>query len=504
MKNRKTIYLSLAVMIGIVVLVNILAKNYFFRLDFTADQRYTLSKATKNIVQELDDPVTVSAYFTKDLPPQIVQIQRDFKDMLTEYANVSKGNLVYEFIDPNEDETIEQEIVQAGIQPRIISVREKDQAVQKKAYLAAIVKYGENQEIIPFIQPGTAMEYALSTAIKKLTVNDKPTIGFVTGHGEVPTQNMQQTMMSLDVMYNFEKVDFTDSTILEKYKTMALINPQDSINEETLAKIDEFLGKGGNILMAFNRVDGNFSQYMGIEKTTGLETWLEEKGVRVENEFVVDASCKNVYVQQRNGFFTINTPVPFPYIPQITNFADHPVTEGLESIGLQFASPITFIGDSSIAFTPLAFTSEKSGKLSVPLRFNIEKQWDESDFPMKKIPVAAAIEGKLVGSNSSKIIVVSDGDFTINGEGQEAREVEADNVNLLVNAIDWLSDDTGLIELRTKGVTNRPLEQIDDAQKSMYKYLNFFVPILLVLFYGIFRIQRKKLIRIKQMDENYI
>ncbi len=102
------------------------------------------------------------------------------------------------------------------------------------------------------------------------------------------------------------------------------------------------------------------------------------------------------------------------------------------------------------------------------------------------------------------MVVIADGDFPVNGTGQQVQKLKPDNVNLLVNAIDWLSDDTGLIELRTKGVTSRPLDQVEDGRKALIKWLNFLLPILLIIIYGIFRMQRNRNIRMKRMEEDYV
>jgi len=132
MKKKNSLTASLLIIAGIIILFNILSVRYFARLDFTSDQRYTLSKATKDIVRTLDNPVTITAYFSEGLPANITQIRSEFRDLLTEYANASKGKVVYEFINPNKNEENEQKAVKAGISPVIINVREKDESVQKR------------------------------------------------------------------------------------------------------------------------------------------------------------------------------------------------------------------------------------------------------------------------------------------------------------------------------------------------------------------------------------
>ena len=504
MNSKKSVTIYIIVIASILVLVNVLANRFFFRLDFTGDKRYTLSEATKNILDDLDDPVTVTAYFSEDLPPQIAQAKSDFKDLLIEYANASDGNVMYEFVNPNKDDKTEQEAMQAGIRPVVINVREKDQAVQKKAYLGAVVKYGDKTEAIPFMQQGAAMEYDLSTAIKKLTVEDKPPIGFIQGDGEPGLNEMQQAVQALDVLYKVDPVTLTDTTNLQQYKTLCLIAPKDSIPELHFQMLDSYLANGGNLYIAMNRVEGDLQQSRGYSVNTGLETWLAKKGLTVENSFVTDAQCGKVSVRQQQGMFTFNTQMAFPYLPIASNFKKSPITEGLESVVFKFVSPIDYTGDSTLQYKPLVLSSDESGKQGVPLYFNIQKKWDKSDFRNPDLTLAAMLSGKIDGSKNSRIILIGDGDFAINGAGQNAHQVQPDNVNLMVNSIDYLSDDTGLIALRTKGISSRPLKTIDDSTKTLLKYLNFLLPILLIVAFGIFRLQRNRMIRYKRMRDDYI
>jgi len=503
MDRKKSLGIYIAVVAGILILLNVLANRFFFRIDFTEDKRYTLSNATKDLLDGLQDPVTITAYFSEGLPPNIDKTRIDFRNMLSEYATRSRGKVLYEFINPNKEPQVEQEAMQNGISPVVINVREKDQSVQKKAYLGAVLKYGENTEVIPFVQPGSAMEYSLSSSLKKLTAEEKNLIGFIQGHGEPTTTMMSQAMQALDVLNIVEGVNLTDSTYLARYETLALIAPTDSIPQEHLAMLDEYLAQGGNLLVAINRVDGDLQQSMGNEVTTGLETWLEEKNIQVDNGFIVDANCGQVSVVQQQGFISFTSQVAFPYLPIFTNFADHPVTSGLETVIMQFASSVSYTGDSTLNFQPLVFSSEKSGTQSAPLYFNIQREWSDRDFPMQSLVAAGLLEGKIAGQNNAKLLVVGDGDFAVNGQGQQAQQLSPDNVNLLVNAIDWMSDDTGLIELRTRGITSRMLEQIEDGKKNFLKWLNVLLPVLLIIAYGIIRLQHNRLIREKRRSENY-
>jgi gliding-associated putative ABC transporter substrate-binding component GldG len=503
--SGKSLTTQILLMIGIVIIVNIISDQLFFRIDLTADKSYTLSKATKNLLRSLEEPITVTAYFTEDVPPQLLQARKDFKDMLTEYSTIADGNIVYEFIDPNKDEASERKAMQEGIMPSIVNVRERDQMTQKRVFLGAILKMDNRKEIIPMIQAGTAMEYALSSAIKKLSVTDKPLVGFVQGHGEPSMNALQQVMVSLGVLYNIQAVMLDDPNVdLAGFSAIAIVAPTDTIPAEQFAVLDRYLAGGGNLFIAYNKVKGDFTTVSGTSMYTGLEDWLARKGLYVDNNFLVDAVCGSVGVQQQAGFMNFTTNISFPYLPVIQKFADHPVTKGLEQVLLPFASTIQYTGDTSLVFTPIAFSGAKSGTLNPPLYFDVNKKWTDTDFPLSGLAVAGVLEGRISGGGEAKIILVGDGDFPVNGEGQRPQQLQPDNINLMVNSIDWLSDETGLIDLRTKAITARPLKDVEEGRKTFLKWLNFMLPIILIIIYGIFRNQRNRALRVKRMEEGYV
>ena len=508
MLTKKKVLTSIALLFGILLLVNIIASRFFERLDFTADKEYTLSDATQNILNKLDGPVTVTAYFSENLPPNIARVRSDFKDMLIEYNNASGGKIVYDFVDPNKDRQTEMTAQRSGVRPIMINVRERDQMKQQRAYLGAVLQYNGKKEVIPFIQPGAAMEFKLSSTIKKLSLKQKTQIAFLEGNGEPPISSMKQLEQQLSIMYNVGSYRFSDTSgIPVKYKSLVIIAPSDTIAPRYFKQLDDYLAHGGRILVALNRVKGDLSKASGSSVYTGFSKWLQSKGIDVEDDFVVDNNCGNVMVRQQQGMFVMNTPVKFPYLPLITNFADHPITKGIESVLMPFASPIKLLPkDSTLKVTKLAVTSDKSGMEKPPIYFNIQKKWSASDFPASSLPVAVAVSGKLEGNTFSKMVVFGDGDFAVNGPGKNGgQRLQADNVNLMANSIDWLSDDTGLIALRTKGITSRPLKSnISDSTKTLVKYLNFLLPILLIIGFGIVRYRYRRSKRNKWMSEKYV
>ncbi len=492
--KKTNIFIQLGIVVGIIFVVNLISNQLYLRLDFTADQRYTLSKATEKTLEDLDDIITVKAYFSEELPPQLLRNRRDFEDLLVEYENRSNGNLVYEFISPNDEEEVEQEALQKGIQPVIINVTEKDQVQQMKAYMGAVLTMGEKTEVIQVVQPGASMEYDLTTAIKKVAVTDKPKVALIQGHGEPALSSMVQLGQQLSVLYDVEPFSLSDSaSIPSYYQAIMLIDPKDSIPARDFYAMDQYLKTGGSVFIGYANVKGDLqTSQLSPADNIGLKAWLSNKGIELGGEFVVDQQCAPVSVRQNSGFgFMMQSQIPFHYFPIVSEFADHPITKGLESVFLPFTNTVSVTSvDSAMKVTNLAFSSEKSGFVSASGYVDVQKRWRQDEFLSGPQPLAIAVSGKIGAASAAKMVIVSNGQFAVNGEGQQQQQVNPDNINFAANSVDWLADDTGLVDLRTKGITNRPLEQLEDSERNIYKYGNVFAPILLVLIYAFIRKQR--------------
>lgn len=502
--KKQTIFIQLIIVVAIVLVVNMLSNQLYFRLDFTEDKRYTLSDATKNVLEDLDGVITVTAYFSEDLPPQLLSNRQDFEDMLIEYENRSGGNVVYEFVNPNGDQAVESEVQQKGISPIMINVRENDRVEQMRAYMGATLQMDDGTEIIPVIQPGTAMEYSLTTSIKKLSIKDKPKVALIQGHGETSLSSLPQLNQQLSVLYETEEYTISDAEEIPSfYRALVWVAPKDTIPASHLQKLSQFISSGGKLFVAYSNVQGDLQQgSLTTSPNIGLVDWLTQQGVKIGSDFVVDAQCAKVTVTQQQGYFRINSQVDFPYFPQVNSFEDHPLTKGLDQIMLPFTSTVVAINtDSTVRSTTLVYTSSNSGTVRAPSYVDVQRKWNQNDFGMGVQPLAVALEG--LGNGLGKLVVIGNGEFFQNGEGQQMRQVSADHVNFASNAIDWLADDTGLIDLRTKGIESRPLEAIEDSTKNLLKYGNVFAPILLLLIYAFVRKLRMQRRRQKWMQGNF-
>jgi ABC-type uncharacterized transport system involved in gliding motility auxiliary subunit len=312
---------------------------------------------------------------------------------------------------------------------------------------------------------------------------------------------LMQANQELGILYHVEQVTVNDSTPIPGHlKSLVIVRPTDSIPALVFSELDKYLARGGRLYVAVNRVNGDLQQGFGSRVTTGLETWLSGKGIYINENFILDENCVTATMQQQIGNAIQISSVAIPYIPRINQFSDHPVTQGLEEVVLPFASTMDFMGDSSLTFTPLLYSSDLSGTEPTPAYFNFQRRWTQADFPLQRQVLGGILEGSFDGGIPARMVVIADGDFAVNENGQQ---VNPDNVNLLVNGIDWLSDDTGLIELRTKGVSSRPIKQMEDSKRTLVKWLNFILPILLVLIYGFVRYQYRKNQRILRMEADF-
>ena len=488
----KRISIRAGFLIAIIIVVNLVGTRFDFRFDLTEDKDHTLSKTTTDVLDDLRDDVAIRAYFSEDLPPQYVEVRERFPAVLMEYANRSGGKIVYEFINPNEDESKQQDALNAGIRPLMINVLENGKKKKKqKAFMGLVIKLDDRSEVIPLLQPGTETEYEITKAIKKCLVKDKQVVGFLQGHGEPRLTELNAVRERLEVLYQVQEILLTDSTeIPSGIRLLLLVRPTTEFNDLEIQKLQHFLDAGGNFIIALNRVDGNLQHASGAAVITGLERWLQQLGIAAEDNFVVDASCASITLQQQTGAGIISRQIAFPYMPVISTFAQHPITQGLKNVVMQFASNLKYNGDSSRRFTPIAFSSSKSALQKAPLVFDVQHQWTASDFPLENIPVAGILEDKSAAPGTSTLVLIADGDFSINEPKHKVSGIQSDNINLMVNAIDWLSEDPRIIELRTKRADSRPIHQLEESSIMLIKYANIMIPLILALAYGIYRLQR--------------
>lgn len=487
---------NIYIILGIIIL-NIASYFLFFRLDFTANKRYSLSSVSKNIVKNTKEQITVDFYVTEDLPQEFKKLAREFISLLKEYKSLSKTNFTINIIYPDSDEK-KLQAIDAGIQPIHIEVREKDLEKIQTIFIGAVVKVGDKQGTIPLINQETPFEYEITRLLKQAANNIKPHVGFINGHGEPSLTTLTQVIGELSHLSNITSINLMDDdNDFSKYHVLCIIAPTEPFLPFEIELLETYLNNGGRLFIALNHAIGQISemQSRGYINRTGIEDMLEKKGLKIRYDFVIDHNCGTITINQQHGYMNVQSNINSPYLPVITNFSKHAITTGLNAIMTPFASSIEQVKTSSTyIFHPLAKTSSISGVQQAPIFFNLQKQWNKRDYNSPHNVVAALLTNE---DNSSAVVAITDADFIIT-------PLRVDNINFAVNSIEWLADNTGLIQLRNKFTTFPALEPIDEYSKSFLKYLNFLLPILIILIIGIIRTRSNIIKRQNRSRTGYI
>ncbi|MBI2619405.1 MAG: Gldg family protein [Ignavibacteriales bacterium] len=501
--HRTQTLLRFLIIAGILVLVNFISVRLFGRLDLTAQGVYTLSDASKKLVGSLDDRVTVKAYFTEDLPAPYNSNRRVTLDLLNEYKAYSGGNLTFEFLNP-EGEKGEQEAQQQGVAPVQVQVIKEDRLEVKRGFMGLVMLYEDKKEAIPVVQNLRSLEYDVSSTLKRLTAKAKKKIGYTTGHQEAEPASFRQAMQAVSAQYDLVPVDLSSNQpVSGDIAALLVIAPQRKFADSATYQLDQYLMHGGSIAFLLNRYDANLQARFAQEIQTGLDNLLANYGVRVNADLVRDAQCAPVTVMQQQGFFRVQSQIPFPLLPNASNFnPENVLVKDLENVFFYFVSSVdtTLAAEKGLKADVLIRSSKQSGRQTGFMLIDPFQKLTPADLPEQHIPLAVAVEGsfqsfyadKLPRAETSaspptKILLFGDGDFM-----KDEMLGSRDNLNLFANIVDYLADDEGLITIRSKDVTQPPLEQVTDGTRRLLKYANVALPPLLVVTYGLFRWRRRR------------
>ena len=517
MNTKKTqTLLRVLLVLGILILVNFISVRIFGRLDLTKASVYTLSDASKNLVRNLDDRVTVKAYFTEDLPAPYNNNRRAVLDILNDYKAYSKGNLHYEFINP-EGEKNEREAQQAGIPPVEVQIVKEDKFEVKRAFLGLVMMYEDKKEVLPVIQNLGSLEYDISAALKRLTTRTKKRIGYTTGHQETALSSMQRASQEINAQYESVPVDLSSNAaeIPQDLAALLIIAPQTKFSDTAKYQIDQYLMRGGKVAFLLNKMNVDLSAQYKVAQPVdlGLEDMLENFGIRINGDLVRDAQCASITVMQNQGQFQMRSQIPFPYLPNAVNVDRlNPIVKDLQGIIFYFVSSLdtTPASNKGLKAEVLVRSSKHSGRQSGFVMIDPFHHYTPEELAESNIPMAAVVSGSFKSffegkslvphttkSPDTRIVVVGDGDFM-----KDDFAGNRGNLTFFVNIVDFLADDAGLITIRSKDVAQPPLEQVSDATKKILKYGALVLPPFLVIGYGLMRWRRR--IALKRSLENQL
>ncbi len=497
MKRDFSTQTTLLLAAAILVVVNLIGLNIFGRLDLTDDRVYSLSHASKDLVRELEDPITITAFFTADLPARFATNRRFLRDKLNDYRAYGGQNIEYQFIDPGEDEELRGEAGRLGIPPIQIQVIESDNVQLKNAYMGVALEYENNRETIPVIQDLSRLEYDLTSAIRRLTRTEKPVAAFWSGHGEPnPMQSMQALQRGLSANYEVRTVTEADLQGDDSPDVLLVIAPTDTIPEAHLQALDEYIMNGGRVGFLLNRVAADLQTAQAAELNIGLESMLANYGIVLSPNLIMDEQSSFVTMQRQQGFFTINQQIDYPLFPVASQFnMDNQMVNRLQRLAFYFVSSIdtSAVLPSDVTREPLIYSSSKSGLQQG--FFTLQPMEASATLSGGPFLLGAAFTGAFPSAYTpgrtgvpTRLVIVGDGDF-LNESIIPATE---ESVQFGLNLADWLVQDEALLSIRSKSIEPRTLRDVSEGMRPVIKYSTMLGPLLIVVLFGLARWRRRR------------
>jgi ABC-2 type transport system permease protein len=393
------------------------------------------------------------------------------------------------------------------------------------------------------------LEYNLANTIQKIQAPTKPSIAFLEGHGELAPEQIEDFAFTLSKYYILKRFNLKDKLYIPSQEFMAVViaKPTQKFEETEKYKLDQYIMSGGKVLWMLENLNTNLDSlqsnngaFIATDYGLNLEDQLFRYGARVNFDVVQDMQCNQiplaVGIDQFGNAQNMQL-FPWNYYPVITNYnPEHPVSKNMDAVMLQFAGSIDTIAgknNSNVQKTILLSSSKYSNRVNAPVKINVNdvrQKPDPAKYPDKNIPVAVALEGEFESifknrlafstqamvdtlselkfkdhSKNTRMVVISDGDFCRNeidpktgkatplGYYKYTRETFA-NKDFLLNIIEWLTDENGIIAARSKEIKTRLLdEQRVKQEKFKWQLINTLLPIGMVLaFAAIFGWWRRK------------
>ncbi len=547
-KNKDLTYAL--IFIGVIVLVNIISSFFFTRIDFTSEGRYTLSPLTRDILDKLDDRIQITVYLEGgDFPAGFKRLRSSTFDMLTDLKAYSNNNLNFDFVNPmagSEEVQREnyQKLLEQGIEATSLNVTTESGNSQKIIFPAALVSYKGVQLPVKLLQTQTGvdpqevlnnsiqnLEYAFTSTIKKAVSGGKQRIGFTEGHGELNDLQLSDAMNSLSNWSEVGRVDLSTITFegLDKLKLLVVAKPNTEFTEAEKYKIDYFVMKGGRVLWAIDQIYAELDSLRGageqlaFPRKLNLDDMLFRYGARINYDLILDMNSSRIPLKMGDaGGQSQFELVPWLFYPVFVPVSTHPIVKNLDGVRSEFPSTIDLIDIKGVQSVPILSSSPYNRKLEVPTMLSlqmVEQEPDpklfqgplkvagvllEGEFPsvFRNRPVPAGIiEPATIPAQSSfgKMMIIADGDIFKNqinttdgshyplGFDRYTQE-QYGNKNFLLNAADYLMDDSGIIGLRNKELRLRLLDKAkikDD--KTFWQVINLGLPLIMLIACGIFQ-----------------
>lgn len=529
-----------------VVVINLLAGLYFYRVDLTEEKRYTIKEPTRQLLQGLDDDVYVEVFLAGDLNAGFKRLQKSIEEILTEFRITSGNRIQYSFSDPQSalsqkaQTEFMNDLVAKGINPMNVIDTKDGQRTEKLVFPGAVVSYGGFEKGVMLLKGNRALtsdqvlnqsieglEFELANAIYQLTNSDRKRVGLLNGNGELDSLAIASLNNALLDQYDVFKVDLDRKQSIDNYDLLIMLKPTQAFSALDKLKLDQYVMKGGKLLLLLDRMDAvmdsaSRQNYFAFPYELNLDDLLFRYGVRINPDLIQDkVAARYPIVTGMVGNRPQLMQMDWPFFPLINQYVVHPITRNLDASLLRFASSIDTVRAIGIQKTPLLFSSITSRKLGAPVKVSandLRTNVDPAQFNDGPIPIAYLLEGEFNSlfkgrflpegsgldrveerSVPTKIIVVADGDIArneVNSRTGQPLQLGFDpissytfaNQDLLLNMVAYLVEEDGLINARNKEVKIRPLNRTRIVEERAYwQITNLVVPVVLLIVYGIVR-----------------
>ncbi len=554
----------------ILISVNIIGNYIYTRFDLTSEKRYTLSNATKEMLEDLDEYVFFKVYLEGEFPAGFKRLRNETKEMLNEFRAYS-SYVEFEFVNPSESSSEEERnkvyklLIEKGLQPTNVQENNKEGNSETLIFPGAIVNYLHKESSIELLKAQMGMppqevlnssienlEFTLASIIRQLAVEKRASIAFIEGHGELDSketadignalaERYRVTRVKLNGQLNslmeFKSYDSINGKIIirNKFDAIIIAKPDSAFSEKDKFIVDQFLMRGGKILWLVDPVYATMDSLQHQRTTLGfgldlnLNDMFFRYGVRMNRELLLDLNSRRIPIvtgmignQPKQEF------LPWFYFPIITASSKHPIVNNMNAIMTDFPCTLDTVKADHLKKTSLLASSQYSRISKAPALIDLQMMDNPPDQRMYHMPpqmVAVLIEGKFKSlfanrippqlSNSDSIgftkesknttqIFISDGDIIRNqlhyskgyplplGLDQFSRQTFG-NKDFILNAINYLIDENGLISIRSREIKLRLLDKNKmDENMLLIKSLNVVMPILLVALMGFLIHWRRK------------
>lgn len=546
MKTKKTgDLLLLANGLVLVVLINILSSKFFFRLDLTEEKRFQIKDQTKEMLQNLDDDVFIEVFLEGELNSDFRRFRNSIRETLEEFRIHSDNKVKFTFTDPAtaQSEKAQNEfmadLAAKGIQPTRVIDNDNNQRSEKLIFPGAVVSYGSAEVGVQLLKANRAqtaverinqaiegVEYELANAIVKLSSDTPSKIGWVAGHGELDGLSVYGFHNAIAENYSLEKLTLAEKK-LDECEAIIIAKPVSGFSELEKYYLDQYIIKGGKVLFLLDKLEANMDSvsqqaYFAFPYDLKIDDQLFKYGVRINMDLIQDrVSGKYPIVTGKSGTRPDIQLIDWPFFPMINQYGKHPITNNLDAVVLKFASSIDTVKAPGIKKTPLLFTSQYSRTITAPVNVSIQHLFDNSkaeDFSKQNIPTAYLLEGKFTSvfknrflpdgaeknsfmaeGKEAKIIVVSDGDIATNVVNPRTRQPQAlgfdpftnttfASQDLLLNMLSHLTNENGLIQVRSKEIKIRPLDKEKvAAERLKWQVITIGSPLALIVLFALIR-----------------